>query len=74
MRCMNNNVCEKESVCGGLQELYIWESSRVCVRDNGDNAGREVRGLTLPHFQHHLHALRGTHSASHAIQALARPI
>lgn len=38
------------------------------------NAGREVRRLTLPHFQHHLHALCGTHSASHAIQALACPV
>lgn len=72
VRCMNNNVCEKESMCGGRRNLYIWEGSHARERDN--NAGREVRRLTLPHFQDHLHALRGAHSASHAVQALARPI
>lgn len=59
-------------MCGGRCNLYIWEGSYV--RERANNAGREVRRLTLPHFQHHLHALRGAHSASHAIQALARPI
>lgn len=68
MPCMNNNVClEGDSVqeSGGTQ-------ARECVCDN--NRGREVIRLTLPHFQHHLHALRGAHSASHAVQALARPV
>lgn len=39
---MNNNVCEEESVCGGLQEfVHMGELACVCVRERDNNAGRE---------------------------------
>lgn len=39
-----------------------------------NNSRGEVRRLTLPHFQHHLHALGGAHPTSHAVQALPGPV
>lgn len=50
---------------------YIWES--LCVWLWEKNRPR-VWELTLSHFQDHLHAVRGTHSSFHAIQALTCPI
>lgn len=48
----------------------IWRDS--CDEELFPN--REMRGLTLSYFQDHLHAFRGAHAPSHAVQALTRPI
>lgn len=59
------------SVC--VRGVSVWWAQAVVHLRRGWR-DRTMRGLTLSHFQDHLHALCGAHSSSHAVQALAGPI
>lgn len=57
-----------------LLDVRFWSEPADRGLTVEENAVSEVRGLTLSDFQDHLHAFRGAHSPSHAVQALARPV